>query len=73
VEDGVAAREFRKLDANQTAFITLGMVTSYFAAAPIVSRAIGHDLLAPQAVAARKRALLDFLHHAMLRKGATSR
>jgi len=73
VEDGIGAREFRKVDPNQTAFITLGMVTSYFAAAPVVSRAIGRDLLAPQAVAARKRALLDFLHHAMLRKGARSR
>jgi TetR/AcrR family transcriptional regulator len=73
VEEGIAAGEFRKIDPDQTAFITLGMATSYFAAAPIMSRVLGHDLLAPQAIAARKRALLDFLHHAMARKGAKSR
>ena len=73
VEEGIAAGEFRKIDSDQTAFITVGMATSYFAAAPIISRVLGHDLLAPQAVAARKRALLDFLHHAVVRKGARSR
>lgn len=73
VEDGIAAGEFRKIDPDQTAFITLGMATSYFAAAPIISRVLGHDLLAPQAIAARKRALLDFLQHAVVRKGAKSR
>jgi TetR/AcrR family transcriptional regulator len=73
VEEGIAAGEFRKIDPDQTAFITLGMATSYFAAAPIMSRVLGHDLLAPQAIAARKRALLDFLHHAVDREGAKSR
>jgi TetR/AcrR family transcriptional regulator len=73
VEDGIAAGEFRKVDPDQTAFITLGMATSYFAAAPIMGRVLGHDLLAPQAIAARKRALLDFLQHAVVRKGARSR
>ena len=43
------------------------MTTSYFAAAPILSQVVGHNLLAPRAVAARKRALLDFLHHGVTR------
>jgi hypothetical protein len=51
------------------ASITMGMVTSYFASAPIVSKIAGRDLLAPQAVAARKKALMDFLEHAMARRG----
>ena len=54
---------------EQMASITLGMVTSYFASAPILSQIAGHDLLAPQAVAARKKALMDFLEHAMARQG----
>jgi hypothetical protein len=34
-----------------------------------VSQIAGHDLLSPQAVAARKKALVDFLEHAMARQG----
>ena len=56
------------------ALITLGMTTSYFAAAPILSEIVGRDLLAPQAVEARKRALLDFLDHGVdCAKGANRR
>jgi TetR/AcrR family transcriptional regulator len=72
IAEGVAEGEFRKVDPQQMASITMGMVTSYFASAPIVSRIAGHNLLAPQAVAARKKALMDFLKHAMVhqvRKG----
>jgi TetR/AcrR family transcriptional regulator len=65
IAEGIAAREFRKVDPGQTASIAVGMVTSYFASAPIVSQMVGHNLLAPQAVAERKRALLDFLHQAL--------
>jgi|SRR6516162_649 TetR/AcrR family transcriptional regulator len=72
VEEGVAKGEFRCVDPDQTALMTLQMTTSYFAAAPILSRVVGRDLLAPEAVAARKRALLDFLHHAMAPHGARS-
>jgi TetR/AcrR family transcriptional regulator len=73
ISEGIAAGQFRKTDPGQTASIAMGMVTSYFASAPIVSQIAGHNLLAPEAIAARKRALLDFLHHALIRKGAKSR
>jgi TetR/AcrR family transcriptional regulator len=69
ITDGIAAGAFRKVDPEQMASITMGMVTSYFASAPIVSQIAGHDLLSPQAVAARKKALVDFLEHAMARRG----
>ena len=72
LSEGMASREFRTLDVNQLAQITMGMTTSYFAAAPILSQAVGHNLLAPQAVAARKRALLDFLDHGVLLRGTKS-
>jgi TetR/AcrR family transcriptional regulator len=70
VEKAIALGEFREVDPDQTAFITLGMVTSYFAAAPIMGRVVGRDLLAAQAVEERKRALLDFLDHGLAREGS---
>jgi TetR/AcrR family transcriptional regulator len=73
IGEAVAAGDFRKVDPGETASIAMGMVTSYFASAPIVSQMVGHNLLSPQAVAARKRALLDFLHQALDRKGARTR
>jgi TetR/AcrR family transcriptional regulator len=69
IAEGITAGEFRKVDPGQMASITMGMVTSYFASAPIVSQIAGQDLLAPQAVAARKKALFDFLEHAVVRQG----
>jgi TetR/AcrR family transcriptional regulator len=71
--EGIAKGEFRDVDLDQTASMALQMTTSYFAGAAILSRMVGRDLLAPEAVAARKRAMLDFLHHALIRKGAKSR
>ena len=45
------------------------MTTSYFAAAQVMSRFAGQDLLAPRHLAERKRALLDFLDHGLARSG----
>ena len=73
VEEGIATREFREVDPEQTALITMGMTTSYFAAATILSEVVGRNLLTNPAVAARKRALLDFLEHAVVRQGAKAR
>jgi hypothetical protein len=50
--------------------MTLQMTTSYFAGAAILRSLMGRDLLAPKAIAARKRALLDFLHYALMPQGA---
>jgi len=72
VEEGIKNGEFRNVDPDQSALMTLQMTTSYFAAAAILSRVVGRDLLAPEAVATRKRALLDFLQHAIVREGAKS-
>ncbi|MGB0036336.1 MAG: CerR family C-terminal domain-containing protein, partial [Candidatus Acidiferrales bacterium] len=73
IEEGIAAGEFRRVDPNHMAFSILGMTTSYFAAAPILSAIAGHPLLSPQALEARKRALLDFLDHGLMRASARPR
>ena len=73
IEEGIAAGEFRRVDPDHTALSILGMTTSYFAAAPILSEIVGRDLLAAKSVEARKQALLDFLDHGLNCKGAKSR
>jgi TetR/AcrR family transcriptional regulator len=73
LEKAIEAGEFRQVDPDQIAFITLGMVTSYFAAAPIMSRVLGRDLLSAEAVEERKRAVLDFLGHGLMRERSGSR
>ena len=70
VAEGKADGEFRDVDPDQTALMTLQMTTSYFAGAAILRSLMGRDLLAPKAIAARKRALLDFLHYALMPQGA---
>lgn len=72
IQQGIASGEFRAVDPDHTALSILGMTTSYFAAAPILSEIVGRDLLAPKSVEARKRALLDFLDHGLNCDGARS-
>lgn len=73
IQEGIASGEFRRVDPDNTALSILGMTTGYFAAAPIMSEVVGHDLLSARAVGARKRAILDFLDHGLSFKGAGSR
>jgi len=65
IREGIAAGQMRRVDPDHTAFTILGMTTSYFAAAPILGAIAGRNLLAPHALVARKRALLDFLDHGL--------
>ncbi len=72
IEDGIASGEFRKVDPHQAVLSINGLTVSYFAAAPIFSKVLGHDLLAPQALVKRREALLDFLAHGLFRQEAMS-
>jgi TetR/AcrR family transcriptional regulator len=67
IECGIRAGEFRRGDPQQTAFSVMGATTSYFAAAAIWSAFHGRDLLRPSALAARRRALVDFLSYGLFR------
>ncbi len=73
IEEGMAAGEFRRVDAHNTVFTVVAMTVFYFAAAPMLSEILGHNALRPRAVAARKRALLDFLVHGLFRPEARPR
>jgi TetR/AcrR family transcriptional regulator len=70
IEDGMADGSFRRVDPLHMAFTILGMTTSYFAAAPILSAIAGRQLLAPEALRERKAALLDFLDHGLVQEEA---
>jgi TetR/AcrR family transcriptional regulator len=65
IASGVGSGEIRDVNPHQTAFTIMGMITSYFAAAPILSEVAGHNLLAPNAIAERRRAILDFIDHSL--------
>jgi TetR/AcrR family transcriptional regulator len=73
LEDGMARGEFRAVDPTQTVMTINAMIVSYFAVAPVLSQVLGRDALAKEAVAARRRAILDFLEHGLLRNPSRSR
>ena len=73
IEAGIAAGEFRRVDAHHTVLTIIAMTVFYFAAAPVLSEIWGRDALRPQAVAARRRAILDFLRHGLFRPAARTR
>ena len=73
IEEGIAAGEIQPVDPNNTVFSIIAITVFYFAAAPVVSRVLGRDALRPQAVAARKRAVLDFLERALFRSQARAK
>jgi hypothetical protein len=55
------------VDAPHTVLTIIAMTIFYFAAAPVLTQMWGRDALRPQAVAARRRAILDFLEHGLFR------
>ena len=65
IADGISVGEFREVDPRQTAFTMLGATAFYFASAPVMRSIVGHDLLAANALEARRLALLDFIEHAL--------
>jgi TetR/AcrR family transcriptional regulator len=73
IEDGIAAGEFRRVDAMQTAFTIVSLTGSYFATAPLMSRVFRHDVLRPAALGKRRQAMLDFIEHGLFRVEARSR
>jgi len=70
IEAGIAAGDFRPVDPHHTVLTIIAMTVFYFAAAPLLSAIWGRDALRPQAVAARRRAILDFLEHGLFRPTA---
>ena len=70
IRAGIAAREFRRVDPQHTLFSLVAMTVLYFAAAPVLTQLWHCDPLAPRRVAARRRAILDFVEHALFAPAA---
>jgi TetR/AcrR family transcriptional regulator len=67
IRAGIAAGEFRPVDPQHTLFSLVAMTVFYFAAAPVLTQLWHTNPLAPRRVAARRRAILDLMEHALLR------
>lgn len=73
IRAGVARGEFRDVDPRQTVLTLVAMTVFYFAAAPVVGELWRCNPLAPSRVAARQRAVLDFLEHGLFASPARTR
>lgn len=65
IEEGIARGEFRPVDPGQTVITIIAMIAFYFSGAIVHSEILQHDALSPNAIAARRRAVVDFLEHAL--------
>jgi TetR/AcrR family transcriptional regulator len=70
IRAGIAQGEFRKVDPQNTALTLISMTVFYFAAAPVLAELWGCNPLTPARVAARRRAVLDFLEHGLFQQAA---
>lgn len=62
---GIRRGEFRPVDIQNTIISFIGISVFYFAAAPVLKHLLGEDPYCQRRVTARKRAVLDFLRHAL--------
>src|SRR5579883_879653 len=65
LQQGVVAGEFREVDAMQFMPSVVGMCVHYFVSAPVVRIFLQCDPLAPEFIARRRAAVLDFVAAAL--------
>jgi TetR/AcrR family transcriptional regulator len=65
IKEGIARGQFRRVDPDQMVFTIFGMIMFYFATGPLASQIWNRDIWHPKNVAARRRAVLDFLEHGL--------
>jgi TetR/AcrR family transcriptional regulator len=73
IRAGTQRGEFRRVDPQQTVLTLIAMTVFYFAAAPVLAELWDCDPLTPQRVAARRRAILDFLEHGLFLRSPRKR
>jgi TetR/AcrR family transcriptional regulator len=73
IRAGIAQGEFRRVDPQHTLFSLVAMTVFYFAAVPVLTQLWRIEPLAPRRVAARRRAVLDFVEHALFLPAARKR
>ncbi len=70
---GIRQRLFRPVDVPNTIVSLIGITVFYFAATPVLAHLFRADPYGESTLAARKRAIFDFAHHALLRNPGQSR
>ena len=73
IRAGIAQGEFRRVHPQHTLFSLVAMTVFYFAAVPVLTQLWRIEPLAPRRVAARRRAVLDFVEHALFLPSARKR
>lgn len=73
IRAGIAKGEFRRVEPRQTIFNLVAITVFYFAAVPVLTEMWKCDPLTPRLVAARRRAILDFVEHALFLPSARQR
>jgi TetR/AcrR family transcriptional regulator len=73
IRAGITQGEFRRVDPQHTLFSLVAMTVFYFAAVPVLTQLWRIEPLAPRRVAARRRAVLDFVEHALFLPSARKR
>lgn len=65
IQDGIAAGEFRRVDPLQFIPSMIAVIVFYFASMPVMRLVLPGDPLAPERVAQRRAAVLDFISAAL--------
>jgi hypothetical protein len=70
LEAGLAAGEFRPVDPMQFIPSMIAVIVFYFTTAPVMRVMTGKDPLTSERVAARRRAVLDFISAALFTRAS---
>ncbi|HJW99266.1 MAG TPA: TetR/AcrR family transcriptional regulator [Terriglobales bacterium] len=65
IKEGIAAREFRPVNPVHFVPSMVAMIVFYFSSAPMMQKIVGFNPLAPERIAERRAAVLDFISAAL--------
>ncbi len=66
---GIAEGEFRNVDPVHFVPSMVAMIVFYFSSAPVMKKIVGFDPLAPERIAERRAAVMDFISAALFQPG----
>jgi len=69
LRQGIAEGEFRKIDPAHFIPSVVAMIIFYFSSAPLIQKIVRFNPLAPERIAERRAAVLDFISAALFRSG----
>lgn len=71
IRRGTAAGEFRPVDPAHFIPSMISIIVFYFSSAPVMKKIVGFDPLAPQRIAERRAAVLDFISAALFQPASS--